>query len=76
MKAAGIVLTAIGAFNVLIGFIWVVIYYASSAELPIRAIENWNILIGAGFGFFGLVMLVIGIILMTSAPKKPLTPRF
>ena len=76
MKAAGIVLTAIGAFNVLIGFIWFVIYYASSARLPIQAIENWNILIGAGFGFFGLVMLCIGIILMTSAPKKPLTPRF
>jgi hypothetical protein len=44
--------------------------------LPIQAIENWNILIGAGFGFFGLVMLVIGLILMTSAPKKPLTQSF
>ncbi|HVW80090.1 MAG TPA: cell division protein CrgA [Mycobacteriales bacterium] len=39
--------TMLGLF--LIGIIWLVIFYVSGSDLPIKAISNWNLLIGFGF---------------------------
>jgi hypothetical protein len=40
----------------LIGLIWIVVYYVTSASWPISAIHNWNIVIGFAFiaGGFGV----------------------
>ncbi|MDE2387318.1 MAG: cell division protein CrgA [Actinomycetales bacterium] len=40
----------------LLGLIWIITYYVSSAMLPIQAIENWNILIGFGIAMVGFMM--------------------
>jgi hypothetical protein len=40
----------------LLGLVWVVVYYLSQGALPIRQIGNWNLLIGFGLilGGFGM----------------------
>jgi hypothetical protein len=40
----------------LIGLAWIVTYYVTSADYPVRAWGNWNILVGFGFiaGGFGV----------------------
>jgi len=40
----------------LIGLVWIVIFYVTSAAWPIHAIGNWNIVIGFAFiaGGFGV----------------------
>jgi hypothetical protein len=40
----------------LLGLIWIITYYVSSAMLPIQSIENWNILIGFGIAMVGFMM--------------------
>lgn len=40
----------------LLGLIWIITYYVSSAQLPIQAIENWNILVGFGIAMVGFLM--------------------
>lgn len=40
-----------------IGLAWIVSYYVSSAQFPIPALGNWNILVGFAFavaGFFSI----------------------
>lgn len=69
MKTAGIALTIFGGFFAFLGFLWVVVYYASSAMLPIAALENWNILIGAGFFFTGAMAGVVGIVLLATGKR-------
>ncbi len=32
-----------------IGLAWIVLFYVTNAELPIRALKNWNIVVGFGF---------------------------
>ncbi|MDR2379783.1 MAG: cell division protein CrgA [Bifidobacteriaceae bacterium] len=39
----------------ILGLLWVVVFYLSSGALPIGAIHNWNLLIG-----FGLIMAGFG----------------
>jgi hypothetical protein len=40
----------------LVGLVWIVIYYVTSASWPIHSIGNWNIVIGFAFiaGGFGV----------------------
>jgi hypothetical protein len=40
----------------LIGLVWIVVFYVTSAAWPIHAIGNWNIVIGFAFiaGGFGV----------------------
>lgn len=70
MKTAGISLSIFGGFVALIGLLWVVVYYASLAQLPIAAIENWNILIGAGLFFLGFTNIVIGVVLAVVSKNR------
>lgn len=51
-KAAGrgqelVLPTMLGLFG--IGLIWIVIYYVSSADYPVPAFGNYNLLVGFGF---------------------------
>jgi hypothetical protein len=40
----------------LIGLVWIVIYYVSSGRWPIEAITWWNLVVGFGFVFAGLML--------------------
>jgi hypothetical protein len=33
----------------LIGIIWLVLFYVTGGTLPVKALSNWNLLIGFGF---------------------------
>ena len=33
----------------LIGIVWLVLYYVTGGSLPVKALTNWNLLIGFGF---------------------------
>jgi Cell division protein CrgA len=40
----------------LIGIIWLVLFYVTGGSLPIKAITNWNLLIGFGFIICGFMI--------------------
>ncbi len=45
----------------LLGLVWIIIYYVTSAQFPLGAgtpwnLENWNILIGFGISMVGFMM--------------------
>ena len=40
----------------LLGLVWIITYYVTSAQFPIGALENWNILIGFGIAMVGFMM--------------------
>lgn len=40
----------------LIGLVWIIVYYVSNQTLPVPALTNWNILIGFGIMFIGFLM--------------------
>jgi Cell division protein CrgA len=33
----------------LVGIIWLVLFYVTGGSLPVKALTNWNLLIGFGF---------------------------
>jgi hypothetical protein len=40
----------------LIGLLWILVYYISSAQLPIAGIGGFNILVGFGIALIGFLM--------------------
>ncbi|HWH26484.1 MAG TPA: cell division protein CrgA [Pseudolysinimonas sp.] len=40
----------------LIGLIWIIVFYLSQSQWPIPTLGNWNILIGFGIMFIGFLM--------------------
>ncbi len=40
----------------LVGIVWLVLFYVTGGSLPIKSLQNWNLLIGFGFiiGGFGV----------------------
>jgi len=40
----------------LIGLIWIIVYYLSNQQYPIADLQAWNILIGFGIMFIGFLM--------------------
>jgi hypothetical protein len=40
----------------LIGLLWILVYYISSAQLPIAGIGGFNILVGFGIALVGFLM--------------------
>jgi hypothetical protein len=40
----------------LIGLVWIIIFYISQGSLPIPSLEAWNILVGFGIAFIGFLM--------------------
>lgn len=40
----------------ILGLLWIVVFYISQAALPIPGIESWNIAIGFGIAFIGFLM--------------------
>jgi Cell division protein CrgA len=40
----------------LIGLVWIILFYVSQGSLPIAQLNSWNILIGFGIMFVGFLM--------------------
>lgn len=40
----------------LFGLAWIVTYYVSSGSLPIKSLNDWNLLIGFGFIGIGFIL--------------------
>ncbi len=40
----------------LLGLIWIIVFYVSGTQLPIPGLGSWNILIGFGIIFIGFLM--------------------
>lgn len=40
----------------LVGLIWIIVFYVSQSALPIPDLGSWNILIGFGIMFIGFLM--------------------
>ena len=40
----------------LLGLIWIIVFYVSNNTLPIPNLSSWNILIGFGIMFIGFLM--------------------
>lgn len=41
---------------IVVGLLWVVVFYISGSMLPIESIGAWNIAIGFGIMFIGFIM--------------------
>lgn len=40
----------------IVGLLWILVYYISEARFPIPSIDSWNILIGFGIAIAGFLM--------------------
>ncbi len=40
----------------LIGLVWIIVFYISQGTLPVLALGSWNILVGFGIAFIGFLM--------------------
>ncbi|MER7797146.1 cell division protein CrgA [Microbacterium sp. NPDC096154] len=40
----------------LIGLVWILVFYLSGMQFPIPGIEAWNLVIGFGIAFIGFLM--------------------
>jgi hypothetical protein len=40
----------------LLGLVWIIVFYVSSSLYPIPGLGSWNILIGFGIAFVGFLM--------------------
>ncbi|MGO1543711.1 MAG: cell division protein CrgA [Gulosibacter sp.] len=41
----------------ILGFLWIIVYYLSSGFLPVRTLGDWNILVGFGIALVGFLMM-------------------
>lgn len=41
----------------ILGFLWVIVYYISQGKLPLAELRDWNILIGFGIAMIGFLMM-------------------
>ena len=40
----------------LLGLVWILVFYISAGNLPVAALKEWNILVGFGIAFIGFLM--------------------
>lgn len=40
----------------LLGLVWIIVFYVSNSTLPVLALGPWNILVGFGIMFIGFLM--------------------
>ena len=41
----------------LLGLLWILVYYLSSAKLPVAELGDWNLLVGIGISLVGFLMM-------------------
>lgn len=74
MRTAGIVMAVLSAPGLLIGIIWIAVFYVSQATFPIAAIGQWNLIIGALFFISGVAFLIVGVVLLVVAKSRASKP--
>jgi Cell division protein CrgA len=40
----------------LLGLVWIIVFYVSQGTLPVPQLGSWNILVGFGIAFIGFLM--------------------
>ncbi len=40
----------------IVGFLWIIVFYLTSGAFPIAELGSWNILVGFGIAFIGFIM--------------------
>ncbi|PJJ73729.1 uncharacterized protein UPF0233 [Diaminobutyricimonas aerilata] len=40
----------------LLGLVWIIVFYLSNSQLPVPSLGPWNILVGFGIMFIGFLM--------------------
>jgi len=40
----------------LVGLLWIILFYISQGQFPIPALQSWNIVVGFGIAFIGFLM--------------------
>jgi len=40
----------------LVGLVWIILFYVSQGSLPVASLGSWNILVGFGIMFIGFLM--------------------
>jgi hypothetical protein len=40
----------------LLGLIWIIVFYVSQGQYPVPTLGSWNILVGFGIAFIGFLM--------------------
>ena len=40
----------------ILGLVWILVFYISGGQLPVQTLGSWNILIGFGIAFIGFLM--------------------
>ncbi|RLP75214.1 cell division protein CrgA [Mycetocola tolaasinivorans] len=40
----------------LLGLVWIIVFYVSQGTLPVPSLGSWNILVGFGIAFIGFLM--------------------
>jgi len=40
----------------LLGLVWIIVFYVSQGQLPVPSLGSWNILVGFGIAFIGFLM--------------------
>lgn len=41
----------------IVGFLWIIVYYLSQGYFPVQALGDWNILVGFGIALVGFLMM-------------------
>jgi hypothetical protein len=40
----------------IVGLLWIIVFYVSQGVFPVPALGSWNILVGFGIAFIGFIM--------------------
>ena len=40
----------------ILGLLWIIVFYLSNGRWPVAELQNWNILVGFGIMFIGFLM--------------------
>lgn len=40
----------------LLGLVWIIVFYVSQGAWPVQALGSWNIMVGFGIAFIGFLM--------------------
>ena len=57
LGAAAAVLLAAGCALLILGLLWIIVYYLTQGLFPIVQIGGWNILVGFGIALVGFLMM-------------------
>lgn len=67
---AGVALWLTGMALMILGFVWILIFYLTQSSFPLQALGVYNIVIGLAVFIPGAVLLIAGLIVATRAKHQ------